>query len=73
MASTEGSQMQSDSSNTDTHLQTKAIKGSVQDVLEVNKRLQLILTERAEQLEWELKEADLLLVSSQITSVECGY
>uniref|UniRef100_A0A8H8CLM0 Uncharacterized protein n=1 Tax=Psilocybe cubensis TaxID=181762 RepID=A0A8H8CLM0_PSICU len=64
MASTEGSPIQSDSSNTHARPQTKTTRLLVQDALEVNKRLQLILTERAEQLERELKEADLLLDAS---------
>lgn len=37
-------------------------KSLVQDALEANKRLQLILAQRAEQLEAKLKEVDQLLV-----------
>ena len=42
---------------------TKSSKELVQDALDANKRLQQILTHRAEQLEADLKEADSLLVS----------
>ena len=41
----------------------KSSKELVQDALDANKRLQQILTHRAEQLEADLKEADILLVS----------
>ncbi|PPQ77700.1 hypothetical protein CVT25_011135 [Psilocybe cyanescens] len=56
--------MQSDSFNIYAHSKIKTVKSSVQQALDVNKRLQLILTERAEQLENELKEADQLLDAS---------
>ena len=42
---------------------TKKSRELVQDALDANKRLQQILTQRAEQLEADLEEADSLLVS----------
>lgn len=53
----------STSSNTTTR--TKSSRELVQDALDANKKLQKILTRRAEQLEADLKEADDLLVSVQ--------
>lgn len=41
----------------------KISKELLQDALDANKRLQQILTHRAEQLEADLKEVDSLLVS----------
>ena len=44
----------------------KSSRELVQDALDANKKLQRILTQRAEQLEADLKEADNLLVSVRI-------
>lgn len=41
----------------------KSTKQLAQDALDANKKLQHVLTQRAQQLEADLKEADDLLVS----------
>ena len=55
----------SSSSPSSTTTKTISSKNLVQAALDANKRLQQILTQRAEQLEADLKEVDSLLVSVQ--------